>query len=199
MRALLALVLVAGCTPEFGPDTYYCGPERFCPPNLVCDDNIFSCVEDFQRTEFACPEGSTVHEPDDDTASASDPGDLVCGALVVGTELGCVEGADADLVELRTGASCTGANPHLEIKLRFPVATMPLTVEVLDDAGAVLTAGEVCTPAENFSGREHLCIEITPEADTTYYVRVRAADGAADCSGDCAHNQYLLDIAYPLS
>lgn len=201
MRAavLLAALVAVGCEAEIGPNTYYCGAERFCPPGLVCDDSSFSCVEDYQARPFTCPQDSETFEPDNSTAEAANFGDAVCGGSLIGNGVGCIEGSDADHIEVPIVQDCMGADPHIEIRLRYPIATMPLVVEVLDSGGQVLGVGEVCTPADNFSGREHLCLRLEPVAGQSYFVRVRAADDAADCGGDCAHNQYLLDIAYPLS
>jgi hypothetical protein len=198
-RLLVLLMLVAACTPEIGPDTYFCGPERFCPPDLVCDDNSFSCVADFQAESFSCPEGSEMFEPDDSRADGAEVGNVVCGDVVVTGLEGCIVGDDADYVMLENDLDCNGTDPHFEIKVRFPVATAALIVEVLDADGEVLTTAEDCTPAQNFSGREHRCAAVSPETGATYFVRIRIDPEAGDCDGDCRHNQYLLDISYPLS
>ncbi len=199
-RGLLVLALaagaLAGCTPEIDSGTYYCGPERLCPPDLACDDNSYTCTYPFQVEPFACPDGSEVNEPNDSTAQADDLGDLTCGSSVLSAP-GCVVGGDGDYYRMNSVASCSGNDPHLEIKLRFPEADAPLALELLDESGAVVAAGQDCTPEDNFSGRSHLCIEFTPGTGV-YFVRVqRQADGP-DCDGACNFNQYQLDIVYPL-
>ncbi|HUH02469.1 MAG TPA: hypothetical protein VML75_10760 [Kofleriaceae bacterium] len=200
MRAILFIVgaLLVGCQPEIGPGTYYCGPERFCPPNLACDDSSFTCINAIAVAPFECPAMSQDAEPDDSQATAADLGALACGTVVTNSE-GCVADADqADYYRFENAVACTGTNPHLELKLRFPVATVALVLEILDEAGQVVATGEPCTPEPNFSGRDHLCLEMAPD-QAIYYIRVRVADDAPDCDGDCRHNQYLLDVVYPLA
>lgn len=196
--AILVMMSVGACQPDIGPGTYYCGPERLCPPDLRCDDTSFSCVNEISVDPFVCPEASQDSEPDDGEATAIALGDLVCGAVLTNSE-GCISGSDAaDYYRFDNPTTCNGSNPHLELKLRFPVATVPLTVEVLDDAGQVVATGEPCTPEPNFSGRDHMCLELVP-SQAAYYIRVRVADDAPDCDGDCRHNQYLLDVVFPLA
>ncbi len=193
----LATGALAACTPEIGSGAYYCGPERLCPPDFACDDNSYTCIYPFQVEPFACPDGSEADEPNDSLAQADDLGPLTCGSSILDAT-GCVLGDDADYYRMDSASSCSGNDPHLQIKLRFPVADVPLELELLDDSGAVVTTGEDCTPQDNFSGRTHLCIRFVPDTGV-YFVRVqRQADGP-DCDGACNFNQYQLDIVYPLS
>ena len=197
--ALALAVALSACQPEIGPDTYFCGPERFCPPDLACDDGSFTCVNSNSVDPFECPEGSQGREPNDVQGDADALGDLVCGAVVANLEGCIIAGDDADLYRIDNPTSCAGSRPHLEVKLRYPVATAVLVVEVLDDQGNVLATGEVCTPEPNFSGRDHACLELIPEQGASYFLRVRVADDAPDCDGACRHNQYRLDVVYPLA
>ncbi len=198
MRRLLLIALLPACTPEIGPGTYYCGPERLCPPDLVCDENLFTCVRDVQAEPFACPEGSEVGEPDGTLAEAEAGGALACGdGLVI--HAGCLAaGDDVDTLAFDLPAACTGTDPHLSVVVRFPVALVPLQIELVDSAGGVMAAGEDCTPEENYTGKRHLCIE-QPLSPGSYYLRVTVDPEGADCGGDCRYNSYSLDVLYPLA
>ncbi len=198
MRRLLLIALLSGCTPEIGPGTYYCGPERLCPPDLVCDENLFTCVRDVQVVPFACPEGAEVAEPDGTLAEAEDGGPLACGDALA-THPGCLAAGDqADTVAFEVPTTCAGSDPHLSVSLRFPVALAPLRVELLDGSGGALDEGQDCTPLENFTGKRHLCID-RPLEPGTYHLRVTADPEGADCGGDCRYNSYTLDVLFPLS
>lgn len=201
MRLVLVVVLgVAACTPEIGPGTYFCGPERLCPPELSCDDTSYTCVAPTSVQPFACPMGFDDAEPDDDMANAQDLGELECGLPAIQNGASCVvDGDPADYYKFVYNQDCQGSNPHLQIRLRYPIALVPLQVELLDDSGSVLAAGEICTSPIDTSGRERLCIDIPPVTGTTYFVRVARPADAPNCDGDCDYNQYLLDILFLLS
>lgn len=204
MRGALvaALVWAAACTPEIGANTYYCGPDRLCPPDLACDDNSFTCELPVIVERFTCPGGSELVEPNDDLTTAQDLGVLECGLpllLADGEFNGCTRAAgDADLFAFVSDTLCAGDDPHVEVRLRFPVALVPLTLELLDADGQVIAEGQDCTPVPDFTGTISLCIEFAPE-QTTYYLRVQDDPGGPDCDGDCRNNQYALDVLYPLA
>lgn len=197
--ALLA-ALAVGCTPDIGRGTYFCGPERLCPPDLECDDTSFTCEVPSEAAAFACPEGTELTEPDDSLAEATDLGDLACGSPdPLYDASGCIPGAgDVDLYRFRYDDVCSGSDPHIEVAVRYPIALVPLTVELLDESGAVREAGELCTPSGDRTGTDRLCIE-TPLASGVYYLRIRAADGAPDCDGTCHYNSYRANMTLPLS
>lgn len=198
MRRLLLIALLPACAPEIGPGTYFCGPERLCPPNLACDENLFTCVRDVQVEPFACPAGSEVAEPDGTLAEAEDSGQLDCGEALA-TRAGCLAAGDeADILAFELPTTCAGTDPHVSVVVRFPVALAPLQLELVDAASGTLAAGDDCTPDENYSGKRHLCIEqaLSPG---TYYLRLSFDPEGADCGGDCRYNSYSLDVLYPLS
>lgn len=197
--AAAGLAGAVGCAgPEIGPGSYFCGPERLCPPDQECDDSSFTCVRPTAAQPFACPDGAEVAEPDATTAEAADAGELACGASLV-TDEGCIApGDDTDVVGFTFPSACTGTDPHLAVTLRFPLALVPLRVELLDADGNPLAAGEDCTPGDNFSGKQFLCIEQTLEAGS-YFLRVTIDPDGADCGGDCRYNRYTLDVVYPLA
>lgn len=195
--ALATLALLAlGCDPEVGPGTYFCGPELFCPPSLACDPVTYTCELPGTVEAFSCPDGSQDEEPDDATDTASDLGRLTCNYTSAPVARCIASATDVDYVAFSI-EECFGSDPHLDIQLRFPVAAAPLEVDVLDADGAVVGSGQLCTPSENFTGMEWLCV-LLPPTPGAYFVRVRAT-GEANCSGDCAFNQYLLYIGYPVA
>lgn len=196
--ALLIILLLAGCEPEIGAGTYYCGPERFCPPDLECDDPTFTCERPGSAQPFACQEGSQDPEPDDSADSAEDLGDLACGLPILEQRVGCLDEDDVDHITFDLDGTCVGDDPHLEVGLRFPVAFMPLTVELLDDDGEVMQEAVACTPSGDQTGTDRVCLERRIEPGS-YVIRVRVVEGAPDCDGDCRHNSYQLDVGYPLS
>jgi hypothetical protein len=199
MRWVAAMAIaLASCVPEINTGTYFCGPERLCPPELECDDTSFTCVNPLLVDPFTCPEGANLFEPDDSPEDARDLGDLECDPGAVLSTAGCVVGADADYYALAYPSGCGERSSRLTVTLRYPVATMPLTVELLDSQGEVIAVGGLCTPAVDYSGRDWLCIEVEPSAQG-YYVRVEGLTDAPDCGGDCDHNSYELDINLLLS
>ncbi len=200
MRAattLVCAVMAAACTPEIGSGTYFCGPERFCPPEQVCDDSSFTCVNPLLAAPFSCPDGSQSDEPDDDFENATDLGELSLNQpSVLGTHAGCVPtGDDVDLFRVGCDATCASGGGQLEITLRYPIAFLPLEVELLDETGDVVAAGELCTPAVDYTGMDYLCITHQP-SEGVYYVRAEGVAGAPDCDGGCAFNRYSLDIKF---
>lgn len=202
MRAGLVGVVVAlmaaGCSPDIGGGTYFCGTERLCPEEQVCDETSFTCVNDSARVPFECPEGSDANEPNEDTAAAKDLGPMACGQSVLGGWNGCLpDGNDVDVFSFQHDGSCATADPRFDVTLRYPFALAEVQVELLDSSGAVIGTGENCTPAVDFSGKEAMCISV-PAAAGTFYVRVTTS-GQVTCSGDCHYNQYTLDIHLPLS
>jgi hypothetical protein len=200
MRRLLiaSFVALAACSPQIDKGTYYCGPERLCPPDLSCDDPTFTCDAPSLAERFSCPVDSEGFEPDDSPGDAQDAGKTSCGQPLLSEQLGCIDdAADLDHVSFEYDAECVGDDPHLEVVLRFPVAFVPLTLELLDDSGSVIETGVLCTPSGDHSGSDYLCLEARPPAGH-YVLRVQAADGP-DCDGDCHYNQYYLQVSSQLS
>lgn len=194
-----ALLVGPACTPDIGPGTYWCGPERHCPPDQACNDNTFTCEEERTAERFSCPVDSETYEPDGDIATARDMGPVVCGNTLIGGVVGCIAAAgNVDLYRFELDTSCGGADPHLEAKVNFPIGLVGLQVELLDSAGTVVTSGELCTESLNLSGKERVCLDASL-TQGVYYLRIQVAADAPDCNGDCHNNQYVLDVRYPLS
>lgn len=198
--ALAAALIAAACTPDIGRGTYYCGPERLCPPDLACDENRFTCEVPSDVSPFECPEGSEAGEPDDTAAEAGDLGALACGSPdPLYDAAGCIAGpGDVDLYRFDYDPACPGADPHIEVAVRFPIALVPLSVELLDAGEAVVESATLCTPPGDRTGTDRVCLEARLEAGT-YFLRIRAADGAPDCDGECHHASYRANMTLPLS
>jgi hypothetical protein len=193
MRALafvLGALVATACSPDITSGTYYCGDEQACPPELSCDGPTAQCVYPQDVEVFECPAGSNDAEPDDDVAAAADLGVGGCGAIPV-TEVGCIDaGGDVDHATLTIPSSCPNG---LDLKLRYPLAFMPLQLELLDADGTLVEAGTICAEADT-SAQVTTCLSASVEPDTTYVIRVRPADDAPDCDGACAYNRYQLSI-----
>lgn len=202
MRALAvaAAALAAACSPEIGTGTYFCGPERLCPPHLECNDLTITCEVPAETESFVCPSSANLAEPDNDLGSARDLGTLSCGVLdPLIDDPGCVpEPGDVDLYKFEYDDDCSGADPHINVVVRFPIAHVPLTLELLDAEGAVIQEAELCTSTADRTGTDRVCLE-SRLASGTYYLQIRAADGAPDCDGTCHYNRYLVAFSLPLS
>lgn len=198
--AVSAAALLCACSPEIGTGTYFCGPERLCPPDLECNDQTITCVVPAETEAFSCPAAANTAEPDNDLDSARDLGTLACGVIDPLIDApGCVpEIGDVDLYKFEYDDECSGADPHIEVVVRFPVAFVPLALELLDAEGAVIGAGELCTSTADRTGTDRVCLE-SRLASGTYYLRVRVADDAPDCDGTCHYNRYLVAFSLPLS
>ena len=193
------MVALVACTPDIGKGTYFCGPERFCPPDMECDDPTYTCDSPRIAQRFACPAGSEALEPDDSRGQASDEGELGCGASLIGERVGCVDAeGDEDFLAFDLTGECVGENPHLEVTLRFPIAFVPLSIDLLDESGATVIEGMACTQSGDLTGNDRVCIE-RDLAPGRYFLRVRAAADGPDCDGDCHYNQYTIIVAYPLA
>ncbi len=199
VATVVAIVAATACTPDIGPGTYWCGPERLCPPDQACNDNTFTCEFADRAERFSCPADTESYEPDEDTASARDVGAITCGGTLLGGVAGCIASkGNVDLYRFELATTCSGPDPHVEVRLSYPFALVGLEVELLDDAGAVVTTSELCSDSLNRSGKDRQCLDATISPGV-YYVRVKAIADSPDCGGDCHNNQYLLDVRYPLS
>jgi hypothetical protein len=199
MRLLLLALLAAACSPDIARGSYFCGPERFCPPDMECDDPTYTCDSASQAQRFSCPAGTEVLEPDDSAEQALEAGELACGVSVATDHFGCVAtGEDEDYIGFEVPTECVGEAPHLEVALRFPIAFVPLAVDLLDESGALIVEGELCTQSGNQTGTDRVCID-RPLAPGRYFLRIRALPGGPDCDGDCSYNEYTIDVSYPLA
>ena len=210
LLALLFLALLApllqACEPEILRNTYFCGPDSLCPPELTCQvgsDETFSysCALPQEAREFSCAVPSADEEPDDTAEEARDIGEVVCGAQYQFENWGCIDsGSDIDTFRFERPTDCTGSDPRAKLTLRFPIGTAPLTMKLLDASGQVLSTGTLCSSGDENGGIERVCIEQRNLPPGTYDVQVTMDPAAnADCGGNCQFNRYQLVIASPVS
>lgn len=197
---------LASCKPEITGDTYYCGPEGLCPPNLSCqlgslDTFAYNCVIPIAVEPFRCPQVTLDREPDEAEGDAHSLGTLPCGEQIASTNWGCIaDGADLDHFSVTMQDVCVGSNPRFKASLRFPVGSAPLLLELLDSSGEVVATSELCTPDLDTTGTELQCIEKAGLATGEYRLRVSIDDDAnADCDGACRFNHYQLFVSSPIS
>lgn len=210
VRALVIVficgVCLAGCEPEISRNTYFCGPDALCPPNLACqfgDNESFSynCVLPREAETFSCPVPSADREPDDEAGQGRDLGEIACGEQVQFENWGCIEdGEDVDRFRFTRPTDCVGSDPRAKLTLRFPLGAAPLSVEIVNDAGQVESTGVVCTSESDSTGTEQVCIDQRDIEVGTYDVRISIdAEANADCGGACRFNHYQLVVASPVS
>lgn len=198
VSAFVACGAVA-CEPEISGNTYYCGPERLCPPDLVCNDSEHVCNLEALYEPFACPAGSEQFEADDTLENARDLGNTTCAQPLLSQWHGCIDNAaDVDLYAFTHETTCSGDDPHMELTLRFPIAFAPLRLEILDASGEVVATAEDCTSSADLTGTYARCVRLEP-SQAAYFVRVSAPPGVPSCDGACAFNEYVLDILFPVS
>lgn len=179
MRAVVFVValaaLVTGCAAEITGDSYYCGPEAACPPDLACDGETNQCVPPASATTFTCTEGPPI-------ATAT------CGIDSLQTT-GCVLAPDGhDRITLATSTGCT---VQVAVSIAYPVAFMPLDVTVRDQ-DAVVVASAPCGGVHN--GVEGACATFAGAPDKTYTIDVAAAAGAPTCGGACGFNRFAMTV-----
>jgi hypothetical protein len=209
MQALVvgcAVASLAACKPVITGDTYYCGPEALCPPNLSCqlgdlESFAFNCVIPRAADPFLCPQVTLDREPDQVQEDGYSLGVLGCGEQLTSTNWGCIiDGVDVDHFALVTEDVCAGSNPRFKASLRFPVGAAPLLLELLNDNGEVVATSELCTPDLDTTGTDLQCIEEAGLPVGAYHLRIKIDDDAnADCGGECRFNRYQLFVSSLLS
>lgn len=196
MRAGLVLAgllvgLTAACTPDIVPGSYFCGPEQLCPEGQVCNGADNLCVLPSTAVPFACA-SSTEDEPNDTFATAQP---VLTGAQCASlpTELrGCTSATDGqDFYGFSTTAQCTTVSATA--RLTFPIAFQPLTLALVDSAGATIAEGTPCANDEPDDGDAKLCLDGALAASGTYAVVV-SSTGTDNCDGACAYNRYQLTV-----
>jgi hypothetical protein len=176
MRAALAFVLVAACSPDIQSGSYYCGDEEACPPGLSCDGATNICVAPAEATPFSCDKGNPLFP-------------ATCGAGQL-ESTGCVNTAGAhDTFTLVTDATCT---MDFTAQITMPIAFMPLDVTVKDASGNTVASGAPCNVAHG--GAVDVCASFSGGNGQSYTVDVAAAAGAPTCDGACAFNRYSLSV-----
>lgn len=216
----LALLTVApACKPNITTDTYFCGPEELCPPKLSCHLGplqsepppeglppeparfAYTCVTSVSAKNFSCSENTSDQEPDDEPAMALDLMAISCGSHVVQADWGCIDEAlDRDHYRFSLVDTCFENNPRFEATLSYPLGTAPLSLDLLDDSGAIIASGSICSASSDEGGTEERCIDLPDLPVGEYVLRVQIdTAGNADCDGDCAFNRYRLLLSTPVS
>ena len=213
LALVAACIALIGCDPVISGETYFCGPNALCPPDLQCQHGAsfptdpastigalpYNCVVPEVAQEFSCNEVTADQEPDDELASASDLGDLGCGREISFQGWGCLEESDVDHFRFTKTAVCTGGDPRVLSTVRFPIGAAPLRLELLNAVGALVAVGETCGVQDN-SGTERVCLVLREAPPEDYTLRVvRDESRSDDCNGKCRFNRYQLVIASPTS
>ncbi|MDX2093408.1 MAG: hypothetical protein SFX73_36525 [Kofleriaceae bacterium] len=189
--ALLLVALTAACTPDIVPGSYFCGPEQACPEGQTCDGLSNICVLPTQAKPFACTSG-TESEPNDAFATAQP---VLVGASCASnpTEVrGCTAAEDGqDFYGFTVPGGCTTVSASA--RMAFPLAFEPLTLKLVDEAGATVAEGRPCDNDAPDDGDVRLCIEANVAPSGTYAVVV-ARTGEDTCDGACAYNRYDLAV-----
>jgi hypothetical protein len=196
MAGLLAATSVAGCDPSVAIDTYFCGPNRGCPPGQTCNDREWTCTDSGLTQSFQCPEGGEAAEPDDTRDQALDLGDTFCGDVIVSERPGCLPDAgDVDIYRFNHAALCE-RNNTIEVTVSYPAAFVPADLRVVDSAGNEVGEPVECTNPNAGSGRYSVCVDFELGVDS-YFIEVSPLNGTDDCGGDCQFNSYVMDIRLP--
>ncbi len=202
MKRALVIALLAvcsSCKPFVETESYYCGPNRSCPPDQVCDDPTYTCTSEVSLAEsFRCPDGSQDAEPDDTREQAIGLGETVCGEVLTSSDIkGCIiDEGDDDIYRFEHAAVCERNNRAL-IQITFPAAFVHLSLHIVDASGATVATGADCTAPNDRSGRFSVCAEVDLQLGE-YFVEIspRLGEGV-DCSGRCRNNEYELDVFLP--
>jgi len=192
MRAAIAVVLLAACSPSIAPGSYECGPEQLCPEGEACNGPDGICVTAAIAEPFTCATGIGDVEPNGrfDTASPVFGADT-CVSLPAEIS-GCVNADDSeDWYALTVKDTCTGA--QIEARLVFPIAFEPLLVEVRAADGSTVASGADCAGTSDAFGDHATCVKAAVAAGSHYAVRVVRA-GVQNCGGECAYNRYTATI-----
>ena len=190
MRAALALVLFAACTPDIAPGAYLCGPDSQCPDDLVCSGTTNICVTSVSAQPFACGDMFDEVPGDDAPASAQSLGELTCISLVR-EQKGCLPDGDVgDFYEFRVAANCT--NARLRASVVYPLAFQHLVLQLGKIGETPMTIDSACPVSRPDAGDDVSCLDTTVSAGS--YIISVVPDGTGDCDGACKHNRYSLGV-----
>lgn len=190
-RALLAMLVLAGCSPDIAPGSYLCGPEGLCPEGMKCNgpDNV--CVLDTQAEPFSCdPDADPTG--DDAPATAQTIGELDC-VSPVHEAVGCMSAGDAaDWYAFSVPATCSAV--QVEVTLAFPIAFEGLALHFATAGGAGAPVEMACPSSRSPDEGEALrCFEMALTPGGSYAIGV-VPDGTGTCDRTCAFNRYRLRL-----
>lgn len=188
MRALLAVCLLAACTPDIASGSYLCGPNASCPEGQTCNGPDNTCV--FTAEPFACTP-DMMSEPDDTKPQARAITFNECVSSPVPIASCMLEGDAADWVRFTAPAVCTAV--QVEARISFPLAFEGLGLELWDlDHDTMLGTDGECASRPD-TGDDMRCMKVTLTPGGNYGIQVKPT-GEGTCSGACAYNRYTLRV-----
>jgi hypothetical protein len=187
VRAILTLVVVAACSPDVAPGTYFCGPEELCPEGLACDRTTAVCEN--KPKEFAC--GQNLDTPGDDTpATAQSFGELQCVSLVQERKSCLPLGDTGDFFTFTIAANCTTS--HVKAGVQFPVAFQRLVLQLGKQGETPQTIDKPCANDSIADGSDASCLDEAVGPGT--YVLGVVPDGTGACDNECRFNRYSVSV-----
>ncbi len=190
MRALLLISLLASCSADIAPGTYFCGPEQLCPDGMACNgvDNI--CTVPSQAQAFDCG----IPDRSDDDAPAQGlqltPLDCVSGVRELKA---CLFADDpGDWFQFDVPGNCSAV--QIEARLTFPIAFEPVGMQLSTEDGAPMNVDSDCALSTgDDAGSVSRCFEMTVSNGSHHAIGL-IHSGTDNCDGDCAFNRYTLDL-----
>lgn len=189
LLARLGLVVLAACSAEIAPDTYFCGPEQLCPEGLACNgvDNI--CTNPSNAKPFECDIPDRTG--DDEPAMGLQIADLTCVSGV--RELRACLFADdpGDWFQFEIPDNCNAV--QIEARLSFAVAFEPVSIQLSTEGGTPVTVDGPCENDFGDAGETARCFQMTVANGSRHAVGL-VHSGVDNCDGACAHNRYTLSL-----
>lgn len=187
MRAAIAMLVLAACTPDIAPGTYVCGPEELCPEGLVCDRATTICELPSNAEPFACGADHPDVPGDDAPATAQTLGELACVSLVREVRSCLPEGDGGDFYTFRVADGCT--NVRVTASVVYPVAFEGLALQLAREGEAPVTMETPCAAGRSTDAADAVTCLDAPVTPGTYVVGV-VPDGTGDCGGQCRFTRY---------
>lgn len=187
MRYLV--VLLAACSAEIAPETYFCGPEQLCPEGLACNgvDNICTVPSSAQPFDCDIPDRTG----DDEPAMGLQLTDLACVSGVRELRACLFENDPGDWFQFDVPDNCTAV--QIEARLSFATAFEPVAIELSTDGGVPNRVDTACAVESFDAGESTRCFEMTVSNGSRQAIGLVHA-GELDCGGECAHNRYTLSL-----
>jgi hypothetical protein len=186
MRAALALIAFAACTPEIASQAYLCGPEELCPDGQACNGGDNVCVTASEASAFSC----TSMPGDDTPATGRSLGPLACVSAPMELDECLPQDDTVDWYQFDVPSGCVAV--EVDARLVFPVAYQGLSLGMAVD-GVETAAPDVDCVGSAASGSLQLCTRMTLSPGKHYAIEV-VRGGNDDCGGKCAFNRYALTV-----
>lgn len=188
MRASLALVLFAACSPEVAPGAYFCGPEESCPDGLACDRATAVCQN--QPKEFACGSANPDVPGDDSPATAQSFGELQCVSLPQERKSCLPLGDTGDFFTFTVAANCTAS--RVKAGVTYPVAFEHVVLQLGKQGEMPRTIDDPCPNDSITDGFDATCLDEAVGPGT--YVLGVVPDGTGTCDNECRFNRYNVFV-----